>query len=252
MTSCMPFEEINAFVDGQLAPAAEIEVRRHLDVCADCGATVETLLALKDAVAASAEVRPVPHTLRERLGALPRPSGWSWIRRMRLRRLGGVAAVALLTLGISLWVFERGRSGADPVSQAFVADHLHFLQEPHAIELAATDAEQLSTWFEGKVPFAVHVPRLQSASLLGGRLCSLWGQRVALTFYEAHGRRLSLFTLDRNTLPVSARDREGCTVDLGNYRVCLVPAPPAVLAMVADAEQAVAVLPELRRLVARQ
>jgi anti-sigma factor RsiW len=250
MTSCTPFEEINAFVDGQLATAAEIAVRRHLDVCADCGATVETLLALKDAVAASVEVRPVPHTLRERLGALPRPRGW--IRGVRPRRPAGLAAVALLALGVFLWVLGRGRSGADPVSQAFVADHLHFLQEPHAIELAATDPERLSTWFEGRVPFAVQVPRLQSARLLGGRLCSLWGQKVALTFYEAHGRRLSLFTLDRNTLPASVRHQDGCTVDLADYRVCLVPAPPAVFAMVADAAQAAVVLPELRRLVTRQ
>ena len=47
MTTCtVPFDRVNAYVDGELLAGDELEVRRHLDVCTICAARVESLLAV--------------------------------------------------------------------------------------------------------------------------------------------------------------------------------------------------------------
>jgi anti-sigma factor RsiW len=250
MTPCAArFEALSAYVDGQLAPPEELDVRRHLDVCESCRAQVDGLLALKDAVAASAEVRSVPHTLRERLGTLAQPRA-----RYRLRRLPalvmGTAAVVLIAVGALRLMSSALRPTRNPVAEALVADHLHFLQVREAVEFASDDPARIAAWFADKVPFPVHVPAPRSATLLGGRLCSLWGHKIALAFYDVHGRRVSLFVADPTAVPGGAPPA-GCAATLGDYRVCFVSAPPALLAMVADEAQTATMLPELEALAAR-
>ncbi len=244
MSACaMELARLSAYVDGELGPADELDLRRHLDTCAACARTIETLLALKEAVAMSGDVRPVPHTLRERLAALEQPRRRAW--RPRLLHVAALTAVVLAAVVAAHWVLRPAGSG-DRVAEALVADHLHFLQVPDALEVVSDDPAQIAAWFADKVSFPVRVPRLSGATLLGGRFCSLWGHEVALTFYEVKGRRLSLFVTDPETLAGTPRPT-GCSSTLGGYRVCLVPAAPTVLAMVGDAEQTAALFPALRQ-----
>jgi anti-sigma factor RsiW len=248
MTACtVSFDRLNAYVDGELVAGDELEVRRHLDVCPTCAASVESLLAVKDAVAASAELRAVPHTLRERLGAAAETH--SDRSRVAGAWLGLLAAGVLLAVVIAGDQHEpapasmRAPSGvSDQVVDALVADHLHFLQEPSAVEIGSNDPDRLAATLGEQVGFPVMVPHLPGAALLGGRRCSLWGQNVALTFYEVYGKRLSLFIADRARFPAPVVQASGCTASIGDYRVCLLPAGETVLAMVGDRDQTAAML----------
>jgi anti-sigma factor RsiW len=247
MTPCAArFEALNAYVDGELRPAEELDLRRHLDVCESCRAQVDGLLALKDAVAGSAEVRPVPHTLRERLGSIDQPRVRRWWGG--LGALAALAAAALVVVGLTRLTDRARQAEPDRVIEALIADHLHFLQVEDAVELASNDPAEIAAWFAGKVPFPVHVPALRSATLLGGRLCSLWGKKVALTFYEVEGGRISLFVADPATVPSRRQPAPGCTDALGNYRVCFIPTSATLLAMVADKHHTATILPELEAL----
>jgi anti-sigma factor RsiW len=249
MTTCtVPFDRLNAYVDGELLPGDELEMRRHLDVCAICATRVESLLTVKDAVAASAELRAVPHTLRERLTA---PAGarsrWGRFRVARIALLAAGALLAVVLAGdrrepLPASSMRAPHGGSDHVAEALVADHLHFLQEPNAVEIGSSDPDRLAVALGEKVGFPLAIPRLEGATLLGGRLCSLWGQKVALTFYEAHGKRLSLFIADRGRFPSPVIPGSRCTASIGDYRVCLLPASETVLAMVGDSEQTAAML----------
>jgi anti-sigma factor RsiW len=249
MTTCtMRFDRLNAYVDGELLTGDELEVRRHLDVCSICAASVESLLAVKDAVAASAELRPVPHTLRERLATHAGASS-RW-RGFRIARLGLLAAGVVLAVVIAgdrreplpASSMRALHGGSDHVVEALVADHLHFLQEPRAVEIGSDDPDRLAAALGEKVGFPVAIPRLKGATLLGGRLCSLWGQKVALTFYDAHGKQLSLFIAERARFPSPLAQGSRCTAAIGDYRVCLLLAGETVLAMVGDGEQTAAML----------
>ncbi len=247
MMACnTPLDLLSAYVDGELAPPEELELRRHLDVCETCQRQVETLLALKGAVAASAETRPVPHTLRERLATLAKPR----TGRFRGRRpwLAGLAAGLVLAVGVTGWFMLRPPTHTDVVTEALVADHLHFLQVPDAVEVASNDPQQIAAWFSDKVAFPVRVPALQDADLLGARLCSLWGHKIALAFYEVHGKRLSLFMADAATFPLGSRPAGSCRTALGDYDVCIVPTSSTVLALVGDKDEMAGVLRELETL----
>lgn len=239
------FETLNAYVDAELGAADELELRRHLDVCEACRAEIDTLVALKADVAGSVETRPVPHTLRERLGTPNRRRGRSWPRRVV--RLLAVAAMVVVAVRVARWA--NGPGTEDRVTAALVADHLHFLEEPGALEVQSDDPASVAAWFVDKVPFPVAVPRLQSAALVGGRLCSLWGHKVALAFYDVHGTRLSVFLADASTFPAVSASR--CTDALGDYRVCLLPSAHAGIALVGEKAHAAAVLPDLQHAVTR-
>src|SRR5262249_8573367 len=128
-------------------------------------------------------------------------------------------------------------------------DHLHFLQEPSAVVIWSSDPDRLTAALEEEVGFPIAIPRLKGAALLGGRGCSLWGQKVALTFYEARGKRLSLFIAERARFPSPITPGSRCSASIGDYRVCLLPAGDTMLAMVGDGEQTAALLGPLEEAV---
>lgn len=245
MSSCTtPFVSLSAYVDAELAPDSELEFRRHLDSCPRCRDLVDMLMAMKESVAATAEVHPVPHSLRERVAALDRPA--STPRRW----VGGIALVAsacVLVLAVYAWRAAAPRATLESgVVEALVADHVHFRQAADAPQVRSDDPAEVGAWFEGKLPFRVALPRLRNASLVGGRLCSLWGQKVAVGFYETQGERVSLFAADAARFPSPIPDAARCDEGLGSYRVCVAPAGDAVLLMVADPARASLLLPELQ------
>jgi anti-sigma factor RsiW len=247
MTECnTSLELLNAYVDGESLPPEELELRRHLDSCETCRRQVETLLALKAAVAASAETRPVPHTLRERLGPLARKSTRRYLRRRRW--LLGLAAGLLIAVGLGGWFMFRPQVQAGLVTEALVARHLYFLQDPRAVQIATNDRQRIAAWFRKKLAFPVRLPALQGADLQGARFCHFWGQKIALAFYEANGRRLSLFVTDSTTFPFGSPQTATCRTALSDYEVCIVPTSSAVLALVGNKEDMSGALHDLESL----
>lgn len=244
MTTCTtPFESLSAYVDAELSRDEELELRRHLDSCARCHEVVETLMGLKAAVAATADVRPVPHTMRERIVTLHResirPRPWrGWIAL--------AASVCIVFAGIQAWRALAPRATLeDSVVEALVADHVHFREALDAPQVRSANPAEVGEWFDGKLPFSVVLPRLRNASLVGGRLCSLWGQKVAVGFYDTQGERVSLFVADARRFPSAVPDQPRCEEGLGSYRVCIVPAGETLLLLVADSPRATLLLPDL-------
>ncbi len=234
-------EELSAYVDGELESEAELSLQRHLDSCTSCQHKVKILFALKETVVRSADFLPIPHTLREQVGPHPRPFPW-----LGLRRPGGGKAVLALVLILAItsmarWLWRQGEEEKyEEIAQVLVADHIHYLQVPDALEISSSDPAEVAAWFQDKVPFPVRIPLLNRARLLGGRLCLLLGQQVALVFYEQGGKRLSLFTLataaippEEQTLAVN-RDHPQCLRTFGKYALCLMRSEEVVQAVVME------------------
>ncbi len=249
MTRCeVDFERLSAFADGELDPRDELDLRRHVERCERCSSIIETLLATKAAVASTAEVRPVPHSLRKHVSELvsERPRK-RWLRRLVIPSLAAVMAV----LVISVYHLTRGNNSnsAERLTSAMVEDHIHYLTVPNPIQVASDDPQQIAQAFADQFGFRLELPVLPGADLLGGRLCWLHGQKAVLTFYQTRSGRFSLFVLDKHAFAESGRQRTECTSTNG-YEVCLVWRAPEVLAMVADKQQAALVMPELKKLAA--
>jgi len=75
MTPCTKtLEDLSAFIDGELAPEEELALRRHLDACSSCQQMTQIFSALKETVTRTAEVYPLPPTLRIALHVRPQPA----------------------------------------------------------------------------------------------------------------------------------------------------------------------------------
>ncbi|MGH7781224.1 MAG: anti-sigma factor family protein [Candidatus Binataceae bacterium] len=126
---------LSAYVDGQLETNEELEVRRHLDGCAHCFDLLESLSALNEAVASTAELHPVPHSLRERVNqmrASKRASKLVW-------SAVAIAAALLVTFSLAYWNRRSRVSAVDQLTQALLEDHLRYLNIPDAIQVASDD-----------------------------------------------------------------------------------------------------------------
>jgi anti-sigma factor RsiW len=245
MTRCeVPFETLSAYVDGELDASQELELRRHLDGCDRCREAVDALQGLKELVTSAAEIRPVPHTLRESTKAIAvrrKPRRASWF----LWPTTAAVMVGLLILeGTQGWLMVSRPTSADLLVKALITDHSRYLSSPNAIQVASSDPLRIAAVFESQTGFPIELPHLSSANLLGARFCRLLGHRGVLSFYESRGKRFSLFVLDRTVLPNGDFHANECR-SVGAYEVCLIPDAPQLLAMVGDKDQAQLFLPEL-------
>ncbi len=245
MTPCATtLEELSAYLDGELGPEEARALQHHLTICSSCHEKVKALAALEEAVTRSAETSPVPQTLHAYVSSLSHPSPWSFWGSSRAVKTVLTFALILVVVGLASWWWphSRERSRHEEIAQALVADHIHYLQVPDALEIASTDPAIIADWFRDRVPFPVQIPRLNNGRLLGGRLCSLLGRQAALVFYERGGKRLSLFTLaadavllgEKEKRQATDRDNPRCLNTFGRYALCFVGSEDVVLAIVGE------------------
>lgn len=113
--------------------------------------------------------------------------------------LGGALLSSTLLLLVMLYKSESDRRSA--LNEAFVSDYFEYLPKERPEELNSSAPDTIEKWFQGKIAFALHVPHLQNANLLGARLCILKGARSALLFYKIADIPVSLFVMDANIKP---------------------------------------------------
>lgn len=248
MTACPEDEVLSAYLDGALRREEELSIRFHLDECASCRAKVKMFLALKETIVHNAEFHPVPATLRKAISAQVRPAWWSFLPHpWAVRSALAFAALLVVISGAGWWWTRSGeRTPYAEITQALVADHIHYAYAPEPLEITSADPGAVSAWFQDRVPFAVRIPQLSHGRLLGGRRCSPLGRLGAAVFYERDGKRLSLFTLALDVLPPEERKelqmdgekRPKCVETGDQYVLCLACAEDAVRAVVAEGLEA--------------
>ncbi|KPJ93492.1 MAG: hypothetical protein AMS18_05660 [Gemmatimonas sp. SG8_17] len=121
--------------------------------------------------------RPVRSTFR-----LPaRPIHW-------LLTLAGVAAL----LVVMLYPGTRHRSTL-PARDSLFATALVAL--PVIESFSSSNGDDVREWFRRQLGYAVEVPHITGASLIGGRVAALDGANVAAVAYTIHGQPLTYVTL---------------------------------------------------------
>jgi anti-sigma factor RsiW len=163
-------------------------------------------------------------------------------------KIGLASALLLVVVSLASWWWQQNaaKSRHEEIAQALVADHIHYLQEPDALEIASADPTTIAEWFHERVPFPVQIPHLNNGRLLGGRLCTLLGRKAALVLYERGGKRLSLFTLGADAVPGEEKeqmhpanaDQPHCLRTFGKYALCFIGSEKAVRAIVGEEPEA--------------
>lgn len=109
-------EELQAYLDGELTPARQAEVERHLGDCRECGALVEDLKRVS-ATLQHWQVEPAPTTLRPLAveSVRERPRWWNW---QTAAALAATAAVVLVVASISLPNLMRSRMAVEEADRS--------------------------------------------------------------------------------------------------------------------------------------
>jgi anti-sigma factor RsiW len=203
----------------------------------------EVLSTLKETVTGSAEMYPLPRTLRASLLLRPPPRRWSLFPWGTFLRRGLIAALLFLAFAVGAGLVRKRDVGLsdDLLAQTLVTHHLHVSSGADDLGISSDDPDVVAAWFQTQVPFPVQVSSFADGHLLGGRVGVLHDQPVALVSYERDGAPLSLFTLAPRTRTVASEDTQPsgaglprCSTVFNEYTFCLQESEDAVHAVVAE------------------
>jgi anti-sigma factor RsiW len=194
--SAAPLDEalIQGFVDGQLDQAQQAEVERYLALHPTDAERVNAYREQRASIKAAFEAvlhEPVPRQMHG----------------LRVRRSRGVrvaAAILWIALGgLAGWML-RGEIGAKPqatvdtelIERARVAHVIYTAENRRAVEVAASQEEDMIRWLSKRMNAAVHVPKLNEFGFeaLGGRLLpGMQGPACQIMYQNAAGKRLTIY-----------------------------------------------------------
>jgi anti-sigma factor RsiW len=219
----------------------------HLKVCPTCRARVEEERALSRVLHQSRPLYSAPAGLRARVTAMMEQhqeaaidspetfyerflrsirSGFADpVRRFeRVRLLAAVVGVALLALAFVPNAVRHVRA-ADYVETA-VTTHRSYLDGHLEPGIRSDSPEQVTSWFEGKVPFSFRLPNAQATpggtpkyQLAGASLVSYRGQPAALVIYKKEKEKITLLVASSDSATAAGGDEVRYGSLLFHYQV---------------------------------
>jgi anti-sigma factor RsiW len=194
--------KINAFVDGELDLASQLEVEQRLHDDAALRRQVADMRELRDAVRESADRHTAPAALRARIAqraaaspaapAVKRPEparpavlGGALQRWLGWRPLAvSMSFAAVLAVALNLaWLQSQND---DRVSDEVVASHVRSTLGQHLVDVASSDHHTVKPFLSARLGFSPPVDELPIAgsTFLGGRVDYLEGRPVAALVYR--------------------------------------------------------------------
>ena len=195
----VPEADVQAYVDGQLAPEPAVVVEAALLRDSELAARIAAMRAQNAALRDALDLvlaEPIPGHL---LAAAVPPGS----RALRFGRwlAPALAVAATLIVGVGLGWFgrdaliERAGTPTTFARQAAFAHALYAADVNRPVEIWAAEEKRLVTWLTKRLGFQVHAPDLNAVgyALVGGRLVAGNEKPTALFMYEnADKERLSL------------------------------------------------------------
>jgi anti-sigma factor RsiW len=181
---------IDPYVDDELAAADAASVGVHIEGCAPCRQRVADRESLRRLVR-SVPYHAAPARIRKSIATRPRPA------RMSSHVLAWAAGLAIAVTAAGTIGF-RARQTAQATT-AFARDvvdrHISALASEHVYEVRSSNQLTVKPWFQGKLDLSPPVADLASAGfpLVGGRVDTVGGRRVAALVYQRREHVIDLF-----------------------------------------------------------
>ncbi len=172
-----------------------IEAQEHLAHCEACQQFLREMRQQGDVVRGSALKEQAPADVRHRLfTAVARARAGMQAPSRRL------VPVSWLIAAVGLMVLLGGTLAVDHVLRHGTVDPMSALAEDHAralgdAQIVSTDPVVVGRWLAGQVDFAMMLPALPNARLLGARLRTMDGRRGAAVQYELNGVAVTYFVM---------------------------------------------------------
>lgn len=185
MARCDEFDSVSAWHDGELPPVEAGRVEAHLASCAVCRRTADFLAQTRQSLRRSARA-DVPARAVQRTKSLDGPA-----RPRRRLALAALLAAASFGVGAALLLSRGGLAQA--MAEELVSHHLRGFAREKPCELDSSDPAVIARWLEQRLGYAVEVPSMPGAKLLGARLCQLEGDRTAALMYMQDDKPVTVF-----------------------------------------------------------
>lgn len=196
---------VHAYIDAELEPQQLLELDAHLSNCVECQQLVEFERWFKGELQDTIGRFSAPEGLSTQIRAsLDRAERLQTLQSI-LPRVGVAAAIALGVIAALLLPSFLSSTVDDEPASAGQHQVVDFVAKQHArslpLEVSGPDANNVASWFRGKVDFAVQPPLFNSeqVKLVGGRLSNVGTQQAAYLFYEHNGRPLTVVVYDGQT-----------------------------------------------------
>ncbi len=195
--SAIDRDTIMAYLDDEMDPAHRAAVEADPRAMAEIAALQRQSDAIRT-LYAPAGAEPVPRRLDPHRLALTRQRRrWSGVGRAAM-------LIVVLAIGIATGWLNRPMPDAPQlydrlIASAVSAHTVYVAENRHAVEVAGSDSEHLSSWLSNRLDTALAMPDLsaQGLTFLGGRLLpapEIAGGRAAQLMYEdTAGERLTLY-----------------------------------------------------------
>ncbi len=196
-------EKLDAYLDGELAPAEAAALSAHVRACNACASDALERVRMKRAVSAAARRHEPSPQFRQKIaniaGSKPGPASssrkWFWMLATP------ALLVVILSLGVNFYVNRE--TGRRQRIYGELADlHVATLASATPVDVVSTDRHTVKPWFQGKIPFAFNLPELQGTdfTLVGGRVTYLAQSPGAQLIYQLRKHEISVFIFqDRST-----------------------------------------------------
>jgi len=185
--------DLQAYVDGRLAPARAAEVEAWLVARADEAARIAALRQDRDALRAAyapIAAEPLPARLAAEFARATTPVWRHIAAALVVFALGGAAGWALGYFG-----HPNAPERRDIVRAAIGAHRVFIPEVRHPVEVPASEEAHLVAWLSKKLGHKLKAPDLSAHGfrLVGGRLLSEYGRPAALFMYEnSSGLRITI------------------------------------------------------------
>lgn len=188
---------LQAYVDGELDPAASLALEAHLAENPAARAACERLRAMSAAIRSRADYHAAPAGLAARLRAsipaTPDEPARRFSRTSWLKPLISAAGVAAVVGAITLAVL---RPGADEgIERDVYSGHVRATLAGRLTDVVSSDQHTVKPWLSAHLDFSPPVPDLSAHGfvLAGGRLDFVDGRQVATLVYRRRQHTIDVF-----------------------------------------------------------
>lgn len=191
-------EKLDAYIDGELAPAEFAAMEAHLAGCAACSAEALARMQLKHSVRAAAFGYQPSAEFRNRIAAqiTPRRRPLSFFSNPIL--IAAIFAVLIGAIAVPLLArhYSRERAVAELLDL-----HVATLASANPVDVLSSDRHTVKPWFQGKLPFTFNLPELADSpyKLIGGRLIYFDHNPGAQLLFSLRQHRFSVFIVQKGT-----------------------------------------------------